>query len=321
MMYTYRISLLLLPFLASILSDKPHVALKFGDDLLSYIMINPDMSPLVEVMSVCSWVKQLRPTTGYIWMHYRTQDIYEEILLSDNLVWAKLQNSKISHSQIPVQSQWYHVCLPWSFSSGTAMLYYNGVQIGSRTTSRKTSVSTGSLVIGQYHHTYKMEANFHSDYLFGGELTKLNILKRKVSDQEVDKMYKSGVCSNYEDTLENDVHLSWETLLSNDTEKHGNIVKMSLTCPDHTLEPTTEVPTTKVPTTGVPTTGVPTSGVPTTEVPTTEVPTTEVPTTEVPTSGVPTTAGPTEESKGGCNSRWAFLRLSDIYNKVEIDLF
>ena len=157
------------------------------------------------------------------------------------------------------------------------MLYYNGVQIGSRSTSRKFSVSTGAIIVfGQYHQTYKMEANFRSGHSFGGELTKLNILKRKVSGQEVVKMYQytSGVCSNYEDTLQNDIHLSWETLLSNDTEKHGNIVKMSLTCPDHTLEPTT---------------------------------------------GVPTTAAPTEESKGGCNSRWAFLRLSDIYNKaVEI---
>ena len=278
-MFAYRISLLLLPFFASVLSHKPHVALKFGDDLYSrlhsYIMINPDMSPLEEAMSVCSWVKQLSSTSSKgMWMHYKTQNYSAEIVLSDNLVWAYLQNSNTPHSQIPVQSQWYHVCLAWSFSSGTAMLYYNGVQIGSRNTSRKFSVSTGSLVIGQLHDTYKKEATFSSGYSFGGELTKLNILKRKVSDQEVDKMYKSGVCSNYEDTLENDIHLSWETLLSNDTEKHGNIIKLNLTCPTHTHEPTT---------------------------------------------AGPTTAKPTEESKGGCKYRWAFLRLPDIYKKVEIN--
>ena len=200
-------------------------------------------------MSVCSWVKNLNPTSRYgSWMHYNTQDHFGEMGFSDNLSWTYLQSRNTPHSQIPVYSQWYHVCLAWSFSSGTVMLYYNGVQIWSRTTSRKFSISTGSIVVGQHHSTYKMEATFSWAHSFGGELTKLNILKRKVSDQEVDKMYKSGVCSNYEDTLENDIHLSWETLLSNDTEKHGNILKMSLTCPDHTHETTTAVLTTAAPT-------------------------------------------------------------------------
>ena len=235
------------------------------------------MSPLEEAVSVCSWVKQLSPTSREgAWMYYKTQDYTDEIALSDNLVWAYLQSRHTPHSQTPVHSQWFHVCLAWSFSSGTVTLYYNGVQIGSRSTSRKFSVSTltGSLVIGQHHSTHKMEATFNSGYSFGGELTKLNILKRKVSGQEAAKMYNSGVCSNYEDTLENDIHLSWEKLLSNDTEKHGNIIKLNLTCPTHTHEPTT---------------------------------------------AEPTTAEPTKESEGGCNYRWAFLRLSDIYKKVEIN--
>ena len=95
MMSTYRISLLLLPFLASVLSHKPHVALKFGDDLSSYIMIDPDISPLEEAISVCSWVKQLSPTSRKgIWMHYFTQHFYDEITLTDNLVWAYLHSTK-----------------------------------------------------------------------------------------------------------------------------------------------------------------------------------------------------------------------------------
>ena len=193
------------------------------------------MSPLEEAVSVCSWVKQLSPTSrNGVLMHYKTQDYGDEITLSDNFGWAYLLQGNTPRSQTPVHSQWFHVCLAWSFSSGTVTLYYNGVQIGSRSTSRKFSVSTGSLVIGQHHPTYKMEATFSSGHSFGGELTKLNILKRKVSGQEAAKMYNSGVCSNYEDTLENDIHLSWEKLLSNDTEKHGNIIKLNLTCPTHT---------------------------------------------------------------------------------------
>ena len=283
-MFAYSISLLLLPFLTSVLCDKPHVALKFGDDLTSYIMISPDMSPLEEKVSICSWVKQVTSHYGG-WIHYRTVEQAHEILLSNNLGWAYLVSSNTPHSQTPVQSQWYHVCLTWAYSSGKNTLYHDGVQIGTATTpsGRKFSVATGSIVLGQYHNTHKMEASFStSGHSFGGEMTKLNILKRELTAQEVAEMYKSGICSTYEESLKDDIHLSWETLLSDETEKHGNVEKLSLTCPDHTHS---QPPTAK-------------------------------PTTAKPTTAKPTAAEPTEQSEEGCNNRWAVLRLPDFYNQV-----
>ncbi|XP_063678564.1 C-reactive protein 1.4-like [Bolinopsis microptera] len=287
-MTAYRTLLLILLFLTAVISDKPHVALKFGYDTSSYIMIAPDMSPLEEQVSICAWIKKLSPTSRRgVWLHYRTVVSSSEIFLSDNLGWAYLLSGNTPKSQTPVHSEWYHICITWSYSSGKKTLFYNGVQSGtaSSRSGQKFSVATGSLVIGQYHNTYKMEASFYSGNSFGGEITKLNILKRELTEQEVAKMYKSGICSSFEETLETDTHLSWETLLSDDTEKHGNIVKLNLTCPDHTHEPTTGIPTTAAPTTAVPTTAV------------------------------PTTAVPTEESEGGCNNRWAILRLPEFYNK------
>ena len=292
-MFAYSISLLLLPFLTSVLCDKPHIALKFGDDLTSYIMISPDMSPLEEKVSICSWIKQISPASRYgAWLHYLTVERVDEIVLSDNLGWAYIMNTGTPRSQTPVQSQWYHVCLTWAYSSGNTSLYYDGVQIGTATTpsGQKFSVATGSIVLGQYHNTYKMEANFgSSSYSFGGEMTKLNILKRELTNQEVAEMYKSGICSTYEESLKDDIHLSWETLLSDETEKHGNVEKFSLTCPDHTHS---QPPTAK--------------------------PTTAKPTTAKPTTAKPTAAEPTEQSEGGCNNRWAVLRLPDFYNQVRI---
>ncbi|XP_063683817.1 C-reactive protein 1.4-like [Bolinopsis microptera] len=292
-MIAYRTSLIILLFLTAVISDKPHVALKFGDDKSSYIMIAPDMSPLEEQVSICAWIKKLSPTSNYgVWLHYHTRDSETEILFSENFNYAYFMSGNIPKSQTHVHSEWYHICITWSYSSGKKTLFYNGVQIGtaSSRSGRKLSLATGYLVIGQYHITYKMEAWFRNGNSFGGEITKLNILKRELTEQEVAKMYKSGICSSFEETLETDTHLSWEMLLSDDTEKHGNIVKLNLTCPDHTHEPTTGIPTTAVPTTAVPTTAVP-------------------------TTAVPTTAAPTEESEGGCNNRWAILRLSEFYNK------
>ena len=245
-MMIFKLSLLLC-LLTTILSQ----ALKFGDDLTSYIMINPDMSLLEEAVSVCSWIKQLSPTSHYgTVMHYMTVDTVDVITIADNLGWAYLTYGLTPHSQTLPQSEWYHFCLTWSYSSRTKTLYYNGAQIGTGTTSsgRKFSVAEGSIVLGQHHSTYKMEASFNNGYSFGGEMAKMNIFKRTLSAEEVAEMYNSGICSDYEDSLQDDIHLSWETLLSDETEKHGNVRPIDLSCPDHTHEPPTENATTVGPT-------------------------------------------------------------------------
>ena len=231
--------------------------------------------------------KQISPASRYgVWLHYRTVERSDDITLFDNLVWAYLVGQTTNRSQSPVKSQWYHVCITWAYSSGKNTLYHDGVQIGTATipSGQKLSVATGSIVLGQYHGTYKMEASFSGGRSFGGEMTKLNILKRELTAQEVAEMYKSGICSTYEESLKDDIHLSWETLLSDETEKHGNVEKLSLTCPDHTHS---QPPTAK-------------------------------PTTAKPTTAKPTAAEPTEQSEGGCNNRWAVLRLPDFYNQVRI---
>ena len=74
-------------------------------------------------------------------------------------------------------------------------------------------------------------------------MTKINIFKQTLLAKEVAEMY-SGICSDYEDSLQDDIHLSWETLLSDETEKHGNVRPIDLSCPDHTHEPPTENATT-----------------------------------------------------------------------------
>ena len=79
-------------------------------------------------------------------------------------------------------------------------------------------------------------------------MSKMNIFKRTLSAEEVTEMYNSGICSDYEDSLQDDIHLSWETLLSDETEKHGNVRPIDLSCPDHTHEPPTEIATTVGPT-------------------------------------------------------------------------
>ena len=246
-------------------------------------MINPDMSPLEEAASVCMWIKKLTYDhhTGTI-LHYRTARLPDVITVSDNLRMAVLVYGHTSNTVRPAMLEWYHVCLTWSRDTQRVVVYHNGVETGSKTIPGdwKFIVKDGSLVLGQYHRTSLMQAYFSPRHPFKGEITKLNILKRELSAKEVDEMFISGICSDYEDSLQDDIHLSWETLLSDETEKHGNVRPIDLSCPDHTHEPTKEKATTAGSTTKK-----------------------------------STTVGSTEESTG-CADRWAIFRLPDFYNKV-----
>ncbi|XP_063690686.1 pentraxin fusion protein-like [Bolinopsis microptera] len=272
-MVTLRL-LPLIVMITTVFCHDPNIALRFGDDLTSYIMLSPNMAPLEESLSLCSWVKQLSPEsrTGCI-LHYRTIN-RDEITLSDNLVWAYLL-TMAPHNVTPVHSQWYHVCLTWTFSSRTKSLYYNGQKVGTRTTSsgRKFDINKRAIVIGQHHHRSPFDTDFYSGKSFAGELAKLNIFKRRLSDEEVAGMYSSGICSSYEESLAEDNFLSWTTLLGDETERHGNVVKFNLTCSAHTHEVTRT------------------------------------------TTAPPPTSQPTAEAVETCNNRWGLLQLSDYYNK------
>lgn len=76
-----------------------------------------------------------------------------------------------------------------------------------------------------------MEASFRDNQQFGGELSKLNIFKRQLTDDEISEMYTGGLCSTYEESLLKDIFLRWETLLYA-TPRHGNITEFSLPCSD-----------------------------------------------------------------------------------------
>jgi hypothetical protein len=212
-------------------------------------MINPDMTPLKEQFAVCAWIKRRGPTRRWgTWLTYRTKEKRKqriEMKLTDMFLLTYLLNDRIPYQNrvVPAHSEWYHVCFTFSHRNKAKSAYYNGERVETQTVSRKLSITAGSLVIGQFHSTYKMEAFFMPGNQFGGEIAKLNIFSRSLTDKEVADMYSSGICSNYEESLIEDTFLSWNTLLGDETEKHGNISRVNLTCSVHSQGPTTLQPT------------------------------------------------------------------------------
>lgn len=249
----YQITVLLLSVLFLGQSGFPkriNRVLKFGKT--GYIMINPDLAPLKEKFSVSAWIKlkeDISPVSR-VWFHYRTAEHKSEIIISDDskltymlgeymgeMFWG---TSRAIHF---VDYLWYHVCVTFSNKNKTAKIYYGGEEYVSVTTTREltTDPELGSLVIGQYHRTHKMEPDFTSFKAFSGEITELYIFSKCLTKKEVESLYLLGNCSSVSESVIEAPFLSWNTLLSEQTEKHGDINKINYECPREIIKtgPTT----------------------------------------------------------------------------------
>ena len=113
-------------------------ALKFGNSLPDYIIYKPNMEPLQNAFSVCSWVRGLRSSGSPTWLSYAVVSVDNEITISDdgeyNYVFGDNLDLKSKLSSVPLGT-WYHYCYTWSMSSQTQKVYFNGQVIGSRSSS------------------------------------------------------------------------------------------------------------------------------------------------------------------------------------------
>ena len=112
-------------------------ARKFGNSLPDYIIYKPNMGPLQNAFSVCSWVRCLRSSSSAIWLFYTVESSSNEIMISglgyDKFFGVNLDLGSEPNS-VPLGT-WYHYCQTWSMSSQTQKVYLNGLVIGSSSTS------------------------------------------------------------------------------------------------------------------------------------------------------------------------------------------
>ena len=153
-------------------SNPRYTALNFGNDYKNYILFKPDMEPLQNEFTLCSWVKSLQDDgwTVHTWLSYATEQNYNEIMIGDNdneimirdngnsfLFDTQLDPSLIRYhfTDLAGRGIWYHFCTRWSFSTRTQKFYLNGNKIGETTTpeGRKLGVG-GYLAIGSDQDSY-----------------------------------------------------------------------------------------------------------------------------------------------------------------------
>ena len=71
MIYVF-LATILPPLLLNVtVGDRQDKALKFGNSAVDYIIYQPDMGPLQNALSVCSWVRSLRTSGTPSWLSYQ----------------------------------------------------------------------------------------------------------------------------------------------------------------------------------------------------------------------------------------------------------
>jgi len=235
-MFLFYLTLLILAYSVEQSSAHgPITALSFGKDIQSYMMLQLDMEPVKEAISICSWINKKTADGAHdAWFTYNAPSRIHEILIAGRIRgWSYMNKAHIANNQAVPSNEWHHICITWGYETKTRVLYFDGKAIAQQASGDVKLTMGGSIAIGQYHTKATMEAIFNNGHWFGGELLKLNVYKRQLEAGEVGKMFSSGMCSDFEDSLVGDAFLRWETILYA-TERHGTITEVPITCPgDH----------------------------------------------------------------------------------------
>ncbi|KAL5254764.1 hypothetical protein ACHWQZ_G014263 [Mnemiopsis leidyi] len=233
---TFLFTILLNPTRSSDHDSRRYNALKFGNRVPDHIIFKPNMEPLQNTFTVCSWVKSRRTdaTIGApCWLSYAAPTsqtgAFNEILVSDNgrynFVFDKTWDLRSSFRNI-TSGTWYHYCLSWNSTTGTQNVYLNGNLIRSRSLEPGLSLQTdGYLVLGNDQSSYGGGMERHD--VFGGELYKLNFFSVELRSLEVQEMSRS-MCSEVENTLDELRSIRWEEILS--VPRTGQVSEISTGC-------------------------------------------------------------------------------------------
>ena len=206
-----------------------YTSLTFGKDATSYILMQPDLTPIQEEFSICAWIKRMSDhlDEAQYWLSYVTTTNIDEVVISDGgQFWLFRKETSFRPSSLTT-GVWHHICITFSYSDLTKRVYYDGVLIKSDITpSGRTLNVPGSLMFGQLHHQYGGGKILDCCY-FGGTMFGTTIYSTELSSDQIQEMYTQGRCAgDSKDSLTDVTFLSWQDILKE--ERHGNVVEEEL---------------------------------------------------------------------------------------------
>ena len=203
-------------------------ALKFGQTQYDYILHQPDMQPFETGFTTCAWIRKLYSGIEPTWFSYATSVTAQEIQIGDSgpetFIFGDQQDLSSHYTVTP--GNWFHNCLSWDATSNARNVYINGALVDSRATpAGRTLGQGGYLVLGNEQHG--PGTGMDNNDIFGGELFKLNMFSKKLSDAEIKEMARD-MCFEVEETYGEVRAIKWEDVLLK--TRTGNITEIESGC-------------------------------------------------------------------------------------------
>ena len=199
--------------------------LKFGQTKYDYVMFNHTMSEFETGFTVCSWVRKLRTSHFPTWFSYAVSDQVYEIEITDMGERTRLFGYDFSLRSLytVTPGTWFHNCLSWDSATSTRDVYIDGVRIDSKATPAGRTLGQGGTIMLGNEQDSGPGAGMDSYNMFGGELYRLNMFTRKLSESEIREM-SMEMCSEVEMKYGDERGLKWEDVLQK--TKYGNVAEI-----------------------------------------------------------------------------------------------
>ena len=193
--------------------EQTFLALSFGKTTEDYIQFTPaDMSPFQSSFTGCAWIKRQHDAREPIVLHYNPSD---EIIMGSNGYFNSVKDQYLRQTgRFPEKNVWFHYCMSWS-AGGEQKVYINGEEVGSRSATSSNLTMGGDISIGLNEQSSKSP-----NFIFGGQLFKLNLFSEVLSSSDIRQMSEAGMCSSIEKKHESR-RLTWERILTE--PRYGNI--------------------------------------------------------------------------------------------------
>ena len=200
--------------------------LKFGQTANDYVMFQHDMSEFETGFTLCTWVRKLRGGDQNTWFSYAVSGTPHEVQMSEDGSQTYFFGDKspdLTSYYTVTPGTWFHNCLSWDSATSAKDVYIDGMKVHSATTTAGRTLGQGGTIVLGNEQDIGPGAGMDVYDIFGGELYKLNMFTRKLSDSEIREMSRD-ICSRVEMKYGDERGLKWEDMLQK--TRHGDVTKI-----------------------------------------------------------------------------------------------
>ena len=196
--------------------------LRFGKTTEDFIQLSDGiMDNSTTRFSLCTWIKKRFTGSIYPMVLYNHNNVILEDSGCYNYVAGTYLNLQSKYNR--TLGTWFHVCMAWSNEDRRFRVYLDGHLIGTSNVTKRIELERGrEMCLGNRAHSGKTRND-----VFGGDMFKLNIFNRVLTEEEIENM-GADMCSSEEEKLASIKVLSWQDVLQ--YNRSGNVSNIRIGC-------------------------------------------------------------------------------------------